>query len=186
MKLKITAEIKSNSQPVLVEMSLVALVLLQSLSVALAALAAQVKCPKLCSSCPCVQGAALISGVFSYPYEAYLGVPYAEKPINELRFKNPKPLQTYPKVLVGDKQKCVQRNIFLWQLQISGNEDCLYMNIYRSTVSRRSNTFPGNVKFELIYFRSSATQSLCPYWSTSRTATCCTVAANPGTWLPTG
>jgi Carboxylesterase family len=123
-------------QSILADMLIIAVVFSLSLGIA----SADIKsCPKLCSTCPCVEGVVLVQGIFSYPYEAYLGIPYAKKPINELRFKNPMRLRSFPKILIGEKQKCIQRNVYLWQLQVSGSEDCLYMNIYRSTVS--SETF---------------------------------------------
>jgi carboxylesterase type B len=96
---------------------------------------AVLQCPKLCSYCPCVHGAEVHTSRSGGQYEAYLGIPYAVKPVGELRFKNPKRNTILPPVLTGEKHKCIQRNLFLWRLQITGNEDCLYLNIYRPRTS---------------------------------------------------
>ncbi|XP_065367565.1 juvenile hormone esterase-like [Calliphora vicina] len=64
---------------------------------------------------------------------AFLGVPYAKPPIGDLRFRNPEPIESWQGVLsaVEAKPDCKQRNYLIHHWPIVGDEDCLYMNIYR-------------------------------------------------------
>ncbi|XP_065202018.1 esterase FE4-like [Planococcus citri] len=63
-------------------------------------------------------------------YYAFLGIPYAEPPIGDLRFKAPQPLKNFPKYLDATKFKssCIQYNE-LHKLDM-GSEDCLHVNIF--------------------------------------------------------
>lgn len=64
---------------------------------------------------------------------AWLGVPYAKPPINDLRWKAPVPPSVWSGVLetkvASSKSAQVSSNKF------SGSEDCLYLNIYRPNTS---------------------------------------------------
>ncbi|PSN39903.1 hypothetical protein C0J52_07943 [Blattella germanica] len=64
------------------------------------------------------------------PFCAFLGIPYAEPPTGELRFKPPlkaKPWNgTY--FAIYDGKSCMGGNYPF--LQITGQEDCLYLNVY--------------------------------------------------------
>ena len=72
----------------------------------------------------------------------WLGVPYAEPPINELRFKKPIPIKSWNSTLDGTywPKKCVQVSSglersrrfapFLKSKSIQSSEDCLYLNIF--------------------------------------------------------
>ncbi|XP_051161800.1 juvenile hormone esterase-like [Leptopilina boulardi] len=75
--------------------------------------------------------------------EAYLGIPYAEPPIKELRFKDPvKWTKNYTNSeLVADKDKphCIQID---YNGAITGEEDCLYMNIFVPKEKKINSTFP--------------------------------------------
>ena len=65
-------------------------------------------------------------------FYAYRGIPYAEPPVAELRFKDPKPLTKFP-VPVLDCSKprdiCYQKSMMPINL-LAGSEDCLYLNVY--------------------------------------------------------
>jgi len=58
----------------------------------------------------------------------WIGIPFAEKPIDDLRFKRPVPIKNWSNILnaTSEKSSCYQssksKNI---------NEDCLYLNIYK-------------------------------------------------------
>ncbi|KAL0869743.1 hypothetical protein ABMA27_005972 [Loxostege sticticalis] len=70
------------------------------------------------------------------PYYSFKGIPYAEPPVGELRFKPPKaPLDwgNKPYEAYTDKPTCVQfcsRTRNGEEYGISGSEDCLYVNIF--------------------------------------------------------
>uniref|UniRef100_A0A146LW53 Carboxylic ester hydrolase n=1 Tax=Lygus hesperus TaxID=30085 RepID=A0A146LW53_LYGHE len=59
-------------------------------------------------------------------YQCWTKVPYAQPPVGSLRFKPPKPLEKWEGVLeaTGELPHCIQRGP-------DGQEDCLYLNIFR-------------------------------------------------------
>ncbi|XP_034254894.1 venom carboxylesterase-6-like [Thrips palmi] len=65
-------------------------------------------------------------------YFAYLGIPYAEPPVGDLRFKFPRRLKEKAwqgvRECVQDGPKCPQ--LTYPERQYEGDEDCLYLNIY--------------------------------------------------------
>ena len=66
----------------------------------------------------------------NYSIRAWLGIPYAQKPTGDLRFKRPVAVNNWTKVLkVKEYQKkCYQSRKFAASLDVS--EDCLYLNIW--------------------------------------------------------
>lgn len=72
----------------------------------------------------------------------FLGVPYAQPPINKLRFLPPKPITWDFKETKAVKPLCAQSGVFEGY-EIS--EDCLYLNIY--VPEKRSEKFPVMVWF---------------------------------------
>jgi len=77
---------------------------------------------------------ALILSKYGRKISAYRGIPYAEPPTGELRFKKPKLIleNAWEGILDGSGQvkHCVQPSRGSYWSNISGNEDCLYLNIY--------------------------------------------------------
>ncbi|KAK7590849.1 hypothetical protein V9T40_002462 [Parthenolecanium corni] len=73
-------------------------------------------------------------------FHAFLGVPFAEPPIGELRFQNPKPI-TEPWLGTLDATQypplCPQ---FLGTLGFLGEEDCLYLNVYTPFLPNTTNS----------------------------------------------
>lgn len=65
-------------------------------------------------------------------YLAYLGIPYAQPPVGDLRFKFPRRLKERAwqgvRACVEDAPKCPQ--LSHPERQYEGDEDCLYLNIY--------------------------------------------------------
>lgn len=63
---------------------------------------------------------------------AFLGIPYAAPPLGELRFKPPQPPAAWNGTRDATKNAgiCTQRNIYVYQEEIVGEEDCLYLNVY--------------------------------------------------------
>ncbi|XP_046810061.1 uncharacterized protein LOC111683957 [Lucilia cuprina] len=80
----------------------------------------------------CLEGTEM-PGLSGDNFEAFLGVPFAKPPIGELRFRNPVPVEPWQGVLSAKAAKpdCKQRNYLIPHWPIVGDEDCLYMNIYR-------------------------------------------------------
>ncbi|KAL3282172.1 hypothetical protein HHI36_005366 [Cryptolaemus montrouzieri] len=62
---------------------------------------------------------------------AFQGIPYAEPPLGELRFKAPVPIKRWEGILDATKppEACPQQNFFN-PSEIIGEEDCLYLNVY--------------------------------------------------------
>ncbi|CAG2109778.1 unnamed protein product [Medioppia subpectinata] len=65
--------------------------------------------------------------------ESYLGIPYAEPPVGDLRFRRPVPAKKWTKPLDTTKwpKACYQSSAALQMLQNpSMSEDCLYLNVF--------------------------------------------------------
>ncbi|KAJ9592672.1 hypothetical protein L9F63_015644, partial [Diploptera punctata] len=63
---------------------------------------------------------------------AFQNIPYAKPPIGELRFRSPQPPEPWNGVLDASKKSriCIQRNIFTFDENVTGDEDCLYLNVF--------------------------------------------------------
>ncbi|XP_069694783.1 uncharacterized protein [Periplaneta americana] len=63
---------------------------------------------------------------------AFQKIPYAKAPVGDLRFKSPRQPEPWEGILDATKPapKCIQRNIFTFEEDVSGEEDCLYLNVY--------------------------------------------------------
>lgn len=70
---------------------------------------------------------------------AFLGIPYAKPPIDDLRFKAPEPFGGWvgDRLAIADAPLCTQRDPYRRDEAISGIEDCLHLNVY---VPERSRT----------------------------------------------
>lgn len=76
-----------------------------------------------------VQG-SIMSTASDREFYAFRGIPYAEPPIGDLRFKDPEPVKPWgDKIIDGtrDGPTCVQYHSFHGPL---GTEDCLILNVY--------------------------------------------------------
>ncbi|GBM49428.1 Acetylcholinesterase [Araneus ventricosus] len=83
-----------------------------------------------------------VQGFFTYlhedPVEVFLGIPFAEPPIGNLRFQKPKRVKPWNGTLLATNipPACVQYTPypFPWADNLPGqSEDCLYLNIYVPT-----------------------------------------------------
>ncbi|GFQ70430.1 acetylcholinesterase-1, partial [Trichonephila clavata] len=77
----------------------------------------------------------IISFVESQPVQVFLGIPFAEPPIGDLRFKKPVPVQPWARIFQADQQPpaCIQYTEypFPWyDSEPDKSEDCLYLNIF--------------------------------------------------------
>ncbi|XP_075211790.1 venom carboxylesterase-6-like [Lycorma delicatula] len=73
--------------------------------------------------------------------QAFMGIPYAKPPVGPLRFKNPEPFGTWSSVRDGtaDPPVCPQTGKGVGSPEpITGNEDCLYLNVYTPDASKES------------------------------------------------
>lgn len=94
----------------------------------------------------CVRGVEIAGYFEEEKFEAFMGIPYAMKPIFQMRFQDPVPLHSWNGELDGTvpKPDCIQKDYLLPTPRISGEEDCLYLNVYRPKV-RRSRPNRGNM-----------------------------------------
>nr|AID61332.1 esterase [Calliphora stygia] len=69
-------------------------------------------------------------GVYDDVYYSFEGIPFAEVPVGQLRFRPPQPKKPWSEILDCTQKPCkpLQKNPF--NNQIEGSEDCLYVNIY--------------------------------------------------------
>eukprot|EP00039_Didymoeca_costata_P001854 m.55670 g.55670 ORF g.55670 m.55670 type:complete len:549 (-) comp10996_c1_seq4:84-1730(-) len=76
---------------------------------------------------------------FSEEYDEFLGVPFAKPPLANLRFRSPEKPESWDGVLpcLVSKPACAQ--IKEDEDSIVGEEDCLYIDVYRPTTPRHRN-----------------------------------------------
>nr|AAX58713.1 pheromone-degrading enzyme [Popillia japonica] len=75
-------------------------------------------------------------------FSAFDGVPYARPPVGELRFEAPKEPYNWTGTWIADTNPlCIQSFVGVKELGVSGEEDCLYLNIYvpREELSHKDN-----------------------------------------------
>ena len=76
-----------------------------------------------------------------YRVDAWLGIPFAEKPIGDLKFKRPVPINKWDGILDATElpNSCFQLNdtvipgfpgVEMWNPNTKVSEDCLYLNIW--------------------------------------------------------
>ena len=100
-----------------------------------------------------------IRGTSDSNTEAFLGIPYALPPVGHRRFRRPISIQHERWSGIKEARitgpMCVQRSAFFASSPIVGNEDCLYLNVYRpksiassSSSSSTSSTTTGSPDLE--------------------------------------
>ncbi|XP_052741138.1 uncharacterized protein LOC112044151 [Bicyclus anynana] len=75
----------------------------------------------------------VVRSAYGSPYFSFKGIPYAEPPVGDLRFKAPLPKTPWQGVRSAKQHapKCYQYELFTNEtLPPVGSEDCLYLNIY--------------------------------------------------------
>ncbi|XP_030369003.1 venom carboxylesterase-6 [Scaptodrosophila lebanonensis] len=80
----------------------------------------------------CIQG-TYMPGFQTARFEAFLGIPYARPPTGELRLRNPEIMPKWRGTYnaTAAKPDCIQKNYLLPTPSVYGEEDCLYLNVYR-------------------------------------------------------
>ncbi|GAB0099595.1 hypothetical protein DMENIID0001_154810 [Sergentomyia squamirostris] len=106
-------------------------VLILTTSLVFAVVSSGLENPEVCAPAGCVRG-VVKSGRLK-AYEAFYGIPYAEPPIGELRFRNPVPYNGWSGIWDASyfRNDCMQKNYYMPGAPRSGSEDCLHLNIYR-------------------------------------------------------
>uniref|UniRef100_A0A182INH9 Carboxylic ester hydrolase n=1 Tax=Anopheles atroparvus TaxID=41427 RepID=A0A182INH9_ANOAO len=87
---------------------------------------------RVCIDDGCLLGFRM-ADVNNLRFDAFVGIPYAKPPTGKLRFKNPVPVDPWEVEYNATtiKSPCLQRSILLPKNPIVGDEDCLYLNVYR-------------------------------------------------------
>ncbi|XP_023311618.1 venom carboxylesterase-6-like [Anoplophora glabripennis] len=63
-------------------------------------------------------------------YAAFEGIPYAKPPVGDLRFEEPQPIEAWSETLEANTVHTCPQAESSAPDQITGDEDCLYMNVY--------------------------------------------------------
>ncbi|EDW75956.2 uncharacterized protein Dwil_GK15211 [Drosophila willistoni] len=89
----------------------------------------------------CMKG-RYMDGYQTEKFEAFLGIPYAEPPLGQRRFRSPVWKPKWDDIIDATMAKpdCIQKNYLLPTPIVYGEEDCLYLNIYRPVL--RSGALP--------------------------------------------
>ncbi|CAK1585711.1 unnamed protein product [Parnassius mnemosyne] len=71
-------------------------------------------------------------------YYSFKGIPYAEPPVGDLRFKAPQSAKSWKGVRSAKEfgSSCTQYDLFTDKI-IDGSEDCLYLNVYSPDITPR-------------------------------------------------
>ncbi|XP_069696466.1 esterase E4-like [Periplaneta americana] len=82
---------------------------------------------------------------------AFQGIPYAKPPVGDLRFRRCQPIEPWTGVLdaTQDAPMCLQRGLFTPEAPLSGQEDCLYLNVYTPQLPDGSSSF---VPFDVMFW----------------------------------
>ncbi|XP_077284688.1 venom carboxylesterase-6-like [Arctopsyche grandis] len=82
-------------------------------------------------------------------YAAFMSVPFAQPPIGSLRFKATIEAGTWEGVrdATQDSPHCIQSNPYMRSDEISGDEDCLYLNVYTPAEVKDGTPLPVMVFF---------------------------------------
>ncbi|KAF5276536.1 hypothetical protein FQR65_LT03966 [Abscondita terminalis] len=75
---------------------------------------------------------------YGKPYYSFQGIPYAQPPLGDLRFKAPKEPQPWSGIKDGTKEGNASYSRHMLFGNIIGKEDCLYLNVYTPKLSTES------------------------------------------------
>ncbi|XP_068897838.1 venom carboxylesterase-6-like isoform X2 [Tenebrio molitor] len=76
-----------------------------------------------------------------HKYYTFEGVPYASPPVGQYRFKEPVPEKPWNGTWEAQTMhKCLQYQQYVepWEDVVTGDEDCLYLNIYTPTLDKKA------------------------------------------------
>ncbi|XP_001237725.3 juvenile hormone esterase [Anopheles gambiae] len=92
----------------------------------------QLKHPRVCTDDGCLLGTSM-TDTKNLRFDAFVGIPYAKPPVGKLRFKKPIPIEPWTEDYNATESKpaCLQKSFLLPGQPIVGDENCLYLNVYR-------------------------------------------------------
>ncbi|CAH1640554.1 unnamed protein product [Spodoptera littoralis] len=78
----------------------------------------------------------VVQNEYGGSYYSFKGIPYAQPPLGELRFKAPQPPKPWKDVRSAKQfgSKCYQYDAFFEKGKVCGSEDCLYLNVYTPSI----------------------------------------------------
>ncbi|XP_065202717.1 esterase E4-like [Planococcus citri] len=87
-----------------------------------------------------VRGVKETSRFSHVEYYAFYGIPYAQPPVDNLRFQRPKKVRPWKDVLDGRTPKggCTQYSLYVFNF--IGSEDCLYVNVFTPKLPKKDRT----------------------------------------------
>ncbi|XP_053674412.1 uncharacterized protein LOC128724715 [Anopheles nili] len=93
---------------------------------------AQITHPRVCTDDGCLLGTSM-TDMKNLKFEAFVGIPYAKPPVGKLRFKKPVPVEPWTQDYNATESKpaCMQKSFLQPGQPIIGEEDCLFLNVYR-------------------------------------------------------
>lgn len=81
-----------------------------------------------------VRGVKRLS-IYDVPYFSFEGIPYAQPPVGELRFRAPQRPTPWEGVRDCTQPKDMAVQVHFVFDKVEGSEDCLYLNVYTNNVS---------------------------------------------------
>ncbi|OAD59462.1 Esterase B1, partial [Eufriesea mexicana] len=85
-----------------------------------------------------IRGTVLHTVWNAIEYSSFKGIPYAKPPLGDLRFKPPVPTDRWKKVLNAFKEGSVCPQSDFATSELTGCEDCLYLNVYTRELKFKS------------------------------------------------
>ncbi|CAH2084437.1 unnamed protein product [Euphydryas editha] len=78
----------------------------------------------------------IVENPYGCPFFSFKGIPYAEPPIGDLRFKAPQPIRPWQGIrpAISHGSRCYQYNISSPEGAPLGSEDCLFLNVYSPNI----------------------------------------------------
>uniref|UniRef100_A0A182NJF8 Carboxylesterase type B domain-containing protein n=1 Tax=Anopheles dirus TaxID=7168 RepID=A0A182NJF8_9DIPT len=104
---------------------------------------AQLKHPRVCTENGCLLGTTMVDAK-NLKFEAFLGVPFAKPPVGKLRFKKPLPVEPWTEDYNATESKspCMQKSFLLPNQPVVGDENCLFLNVYRPKSANTTHPLP--------------------------------------------
>uniref|UniRef100_A0A182WL96 Carboxylesterase type B domain-containing protein n=1 Tax=Anopheles minimus TaxID=112268 RepID=A0A182WL96_9DIPT len=92
----------------------------------------QLKHPRVCTEDGCLLGTSM-TDTTNLRFDAFVGIPYAKPPVGKLRFKKPQPIEPWTEDYNATEIKpaCLQKSFLLPGQPVVGDENCLFLNVYR-------------------------------------------------------